>query len=129
MSLPAGNPRPTEDALRWQLERVGSTAWEGFGLKFQRMAHGFAVDTGVTDECEALRWLLARGAVGEGEPPRGRLAWYETGQAAGDRISVLSSLGEGQVVGAGVDGAVGVIHYLDRPGYVGWSEPIFPYAT
>ncbi|HEX6686699.1 MAG TPA: hypothetical protein VF062_28255 [Candidatus Limnocylindrales bacterium] len=125
MPVPAGNPRPTEDALRWQLERVGSTAWEGFGLKFQRMAFGFAVETGVADECEALRWLLARDGIGAGEPPRGKLAWYE----ASGGVSVLSSLGDGKVVGAGVNGAIGVMHYLDRPGYAGWSEPIFPYAS
>lgn len=122
---PAGNPRPTDDALRWQLDRIGSTAWEGWDLKFQRLAYGFATDTGVVDTGEALRWLISRSGIHDGKPPKGKLAWYVTGEHA----SVMSSLEDGRVVGPGVDGAIGVIDYHLRGGYLGWSDPIFPYAA
>ena len=122
---PAGNPRPTDDALQWQLARVGSTAWEGWDLKFQRLAYGFATDTGVVDTREALQWLINRANIRDGKPPKGKLVWYLTGVHA----SVMSSLDNGQVVGPGVNGAVGVVGYQRRNGYVGWSDPIFPYAT
>jgi len=123
---PGGNPRPTEDALQWQLDRMGSTAWEGWSLKFQQMAYGFADETGIADSRQTLRWLAARGGLGNGQPPRGKLVWYTGGDCG--RASVMSSLGDGKVVGAGVDAAVGVMDYRDRDGYVGWSEPVFPYA-
>jgi len=121
-----GNPRPTEDALRWQLDRVGSSAWENWGLKFQRMAYGYAVESGVADTREALNWLTCHDVVDNGEPPpRGKLVWYSNDGT----VSVMSSLDDGQVIGPGVDGAVGVTHYRQRDGYLGWSEPLFPYAS
>jgi hypothetical protein len=119
---PAANPRPTDDALQWQLDRIGSTAWEGWDLKFQRLAYGFATDTGVVDTREALLWLMNRANVRGGKPPKGKLVWYLLGEHA----NVMSSLDDGRVVGPGVDGAIGVIHYERRDGYVGWSDPIFP---
>lgn len=123
---PCGTPRPIEDALRWQCDRVGSRAWEDWGLKFQRMAYGYAVEAGVADTREALNWLTSHDTVDNGEPPPwGKLVWY----SSHGRVSVMSSLNDGQVVGTGVDGAVGVIHYRQREGYLGWSEPLFPYAS
>ncbi|WP_162908210.1 hypothetical protein [Allorhizocola rhizosphaerae] len=119
------SPRPVDDALRWQLDRVGSAAWEGWCLKFQLMAYGFVEEPGVAGAGEALDWLTARSAVRHDEPPpRGKLVWY----ADGDTVTVMSSVDGGRVVGTGVNDSVGIIGYRDRPGYVGWTEPIFPYA-
>lgn len=118
-------PRPVSDALRWQLDRVGATAWEGWCLKFQRLAYGLVGTPGLGDAREALEWLTARGIVTLSEPPpRGKLVWY----ADGAQVTVMSSLVDGMVVGTGVDGAVGVIGYRDRAGFLGWTDPIFPYA-
>lgn len=122
---PAGTPRPTDDALLWQLDRIGSTAWEGWDLKFQRLAYGFATETGVVDTREALLWLMNRGGISGGQPPKGKLVWYLVGTHA----TVMSSLHGELAIGPGVDGAVGIIHYEDRQGYLGWSDPIFPYAA
>jgi hypothetical protein len=120
------NPRRTEDALRWQLDRVGSAAWEGWSLKFQLMAYGFVEEPGMADAAEALQWLRARDAVHPGQPPPpGKLVWY----AEAGTVTVMSSLDSQRVVGAGVNDVVGVIAFRERAGYLGWSEPIFPFAT
>ena len=89
------NPRDTEAALNWQLERVGSTAWQDWPLKFQRMAFGYAQDSGWHDAADAVRWLDHHALLQEGAAPRGALVWYQ----AADRIRVACSLGSGQVVG------------------------------
>ena len=96
------NPRDTEAALNWQLERVGSEAWQDWPLKFQRMAFGYAQDSGWHDAADAVRWLDHHALLREGAAPRGALVWYH----AADRIRVACSLGSGQVVGPLLTGPV-----------------------
>jgi hypothetical protein len=118
------NPRDSESALAWQLERVGSLAWQGWSLKFQRLAFGYAQDTGWPDEDAALRWLCDHALVHSGEPPRGVLVWYRVG----DATRVGCSLGSGELIGPLPDGVVGVAELVTLgPDYV-WSEPHFPFA-
>ena len=100
------NPRDIEAALAWELERVGSTAWQDWSLKFQRMAFGYAQDSGWHDAADALRWLDHHALLREGAAPRGALVWYQ----AADRIRVACSLGSGQVVGPLPCGQVGGGH-------------------
>lgn len=89
------------------------------------MAYGYAAEPGVIDPVDALRWFTSHDIVDDGEPPPwGKLVWYRDNGA----VSVMSSLDRGLVIGTGVDGAVGVMNYRQRDGYLGWSEPIFPYA-
>lgn len=123
--VPRNTPRPVEDALRWQLDRVGSTAWEGWSLKFQCLAYGHTTDPGPTAAADVYGWLVRHGLVETtAPPPRGKLVWY----AAEGRVTVMSSLSDGRVVGPGVLASVGVTHYLSPAGYLGWSDPLFPYA-
>ena len=75
------NPRDTEAALNWQLERVGSTAWQDWPLKFQRMAFGYAQDSGWHDPSDAVRWLDHHALLQEGAAPRGR--WSGTRRQTG----------------------------------------------
>ena len=118
------NPRDAEAALTWQLERVGSTAWQDWTLKFQRMAFGYAHDSGWHDSADALKWLDHHALLHEGAMPRGALVWYQ----AADRIRVACSLGSGQVVGPLPTGEVGVVLLTDLSTDFVWSDPHFPFA-
>jgi hypothetical protein len=120
----AANPRDTEAALGWQLERVGSTAWQDWSLKFQRMAFGYAQDSGWHDPADALRWLDHHTLLHEGEAPRGALVWYQ----AADRIRVACSLGSGQVVGPLPRGQVATAALADLSTDYVWSDPHFPFG-
>jgi len=118
------NPRDAEAALAWELERVGSGAWQGWALKFQRMAFGYAQDSGWHDEADALRWLDQHAHLHEGPPPRGALVWYRSG----DRTLVACSLGEGRVIGPSPYGEVAVADLSDLSGDYVWSDPHFPFG-
>ncbi|SRR6266536_1412964 len=118
------NPRDTEAALTWQLERVGSTAWQDWPLKFQRMAFGYAQDSGWHDCADAVRWLDQHALLHEGAAPRGTLVWYQEA----DRIRVACSLGSGQVVGPLPRGCVEVAAITDLSTDWIWSEPHFPFG-
>lgn len=118
------NPRDPESALGWQLERIGSVAWRDWALKFQRLAFGYAQDTGWPDEDAALRWLCDHGLVHDGEPPRGVLVWYRVG----DATRVGCSLGSGELIGPLPDGVVGVAALAALSTEYVWSEPHFPFA-
>ncbi|QNE19535.1 hypothetical protein F1D05_18460 [Kribbella qitaiheensis] len=118
------NPRDPESALSWQLERVGSAAWQEWSLKFQRMAFGYAQDSGWHDPTDALSWLDHHALLHEGAVPRGALVWYQ----AADRIRVACSLGSGQVVGPLPTGQVGVAELSALSTDYVWSDAHFPFA-
>jgi len=118
------NPRDPESALSWQLERVGSAAWQDWTLKFQRMAFGYAQDSGWHDPADALRWLDHHALLHEGAVPRGALVWYQ----AADRVRVACSLGSGQVVGPLPSGQVDVADLSDLSTDYVWSDAHFPFA-
>jgi hypothetical protein len=118
------NPRDTEAALSWQLERVGSAAWHDWSLKFQRMAFGFARDSGWHDPADAVQWLDHHALLCEGAAPRGALVWYQ----AADLIRVACSLGSGQVVGPLPCGQVGTSDLAGLSTDYVWSEPHFPFG-
>ena len=118
------NPRDTEAALNWQLERVGSTAWQDWPLKFQRMAFGYAQDSGWHDAADAVRWLDHHTLLHEGEAPRGALVWYH----AADRIRVACALGSGQVVGPLLNSQVEIADLAVLSNDWVWSEPHFPFG-
>jgi hypothetical protein len=120
----AANPRETESALEWQLERVGSAAWQDWTLKFQRMAFGYAHDSGWHDAADALRWLDHHALLHEGAAPRGALVWYQ----AADRVRVACSLGSGQLVGPLPGGQIAVAVLTDLSTDWVWSDPHFPFA-
>lgn len=120
----AANPRDTDAALSWQLERVGSAAWQDWSLKFQRMAFGYAQDSGWRDPEDALRWLDHHALLHEGAAPRGALVWYQ----AADRIRVACSLGSGQVVGPLPRGQVDRADLAELSGDYVWSDPHFPFG-
>ncbi|TWD80185.1 hypothetical protein FB561_1258 [Kribbella amoyensis] len=118
------NPRDTESALEWQLARIGSAAWQEWSLKFQRMAFGYANDSGWHDPADALQWLDHHALLHEGAAPRGALVWYQ----AADRVRVGCSLGSGRLVGPLPSGRIG-IGVLDQlsTDYL-WSDPHFPFG-
>jgi hypothetical protein len=118
------NPRDTEAALDWQLERVGSTAWQDWSLKFQRMAFGYAQDSGWHDPEDALKWLDHHALLHEGAAPRGALVWYQ----AADRVRVACSLGAGEVVGPLPCGQVGAATLTELSTDYVWSDPHFPFG-
>jgi hypothetical protein len=118
------NPRDTEAALNWQLERVGSAAWQDWPLKFQRMAFGYAQDSGWHGAGDAVRWLDHHALLREGAAPRGALVWYH----AADRIRVACSLGSGQVVGPLLTGPVEIADLGALSGDWVWSDPHFPFG-
>jgi hypothetical protein len=120
----ATNPRSIDQALSWQLLRLGSTAWERWSWKFQRLAYGFLGDDRWTGADQALAWFRAHSLLSPGPAPRGALVWYGR---AGDPV-VRCSLGDGSVIGPGLPDRVEVAP-LDHPdGCLGWSDPIFPFA-
>jgi hypothetical protein len=120
----AANPRDVDASLAWQLERTGSSAWRNWSLKFQRMAFGYAQDTGWHDEAEAWTWLESHRLLYDGLPPRGALVWYTH-----DGVTrVACSLGRGRVVGALPDGEVGVVELDGLSATYAWSAPLFPFA-
>ena len=121
----ASNPRDTEAALNWQLERVGSAAWQDWPLKFQRMAFGYANDSGWHDASDAVRWLDQHALLNEGPAPRGALVWYH----AVDRVRVACSLGSGQVVGPLLTGPVEIAYLSQLSTDFVWSEPQFPFGN
>ncbi|TDC26800.1 hypothetical protein E1261_21780 [Kribbella albertanoniae] len=118
------NPRDTEAALNWQLERLGSTAWQDWPLKFQRMAFGYAQDSGWHDAADAVKWLDHHTLLHEGTAPRGALVWYQ----AADRIRVACALGSGQVVGPLLDGPVAIAVLSEVSTDWIWSDPVFPFG-
>jgi hypothetical protein len=124
MAEKVSNPRDAEAALAWELERIGSSAWHDWSLKFQRMAFGYAQDSGWHDEADALHWLDHHSLLNEGTPPRGTLVWYQ----ATDRVRVACSLGAGQVVGPLPSGQVGVAVLTDLSTDYVWSDPHFPFG-
>lgn len=117
-------PRSAEEALRWQLRRVGSSAWEGWALRFQRLAFGYASEAGWRRCAEGLAWFTDHDLVSDGTPPRGALAWFEIG----GKVTVRGSLGDGQVIGPGVEGRIGVVAHDTLGHYLGWTPAIFPFA-
>lgn len=117
-------PRSVEDALTWQLQRIASPAWEGWALKFQRLAFGYPEESGWRRAEDGLNWMRAHGHLSSTEPPRGTLVWF--GRPSG--ITVMCSLGDGRVIGSGVHDRVGITHYSEIHGYKGWSPAIFPFA-
>ncbi|GAA2095333.1 hypothetical protein GCM10009841_06380 [Microlunatus panaciterrae] len=117
-------PRSTEDALRWQQLRIGSAAWEGWPLKFQRMAFGYYEESGWLTAAEGLNWMREHDRLSLSTPPRGGLAWFESN----DRVTVFCGVGDGRVIGPGVAGVVGLAVQTDLTGYRGWSPAVFPFA-
>ena len=117
-------PRSVEEALRWQIDRIGSTAWEGWALRFQRLAYGYAGEAGWRHCNEAFDWFRDHELLSEGPPPRGALAWFKLGRS----VTVRSGLGEGEVIGPGVAGRIGVVDHESIGRYLGWTPAIFPLA-
>jgi hypothetical protein len=122
---PRTPPRCIEEAIAWELERLGSTAWEGWAWKFQRLAYGYLRDGGWETTGEAYGWFLESERVRSGAAPRGALVWYG---GSSDGPSVVCSLGDGTAVGPGQDGAVRIVSIGALPGLLGWTEALFPLA-
>ncbi|HLT60397.1 MAG TPA: hypothetical protein VK020_04360 [Microlunatus sp.] len=124
MTITDATPRSVEEALRWQQERIGSTAWEGWALRFQRLAFGYATESGWARSADGFDWLRGHDLVSAGPPPRGALAWFRQGR----RITVRCGLGSNKVIGPGVGGRVGIADYQNLGEYLGWSPVVFPFA-
>lgn len=126
-SVSAANPRGLEAALAWQLDRIGSTAWRHWSLKFQRMAFGYSQEAGWHDAAEAAGWLRAHHFLYDGVPPRGALVWYDDGVTR-----VACSLGDGRVIGAFPDRGVSLVPLVSlaelSAASPSWSAPLFPFA-
>jgi uncharacterized protein YraI len=124
-SPPRANPNGADAAISWEFAQLGSTANEGWCLKFQGQAYGWSY-TGFNTAEDAGDWIEANGYLHTtGTPPRGALVWYHNSAGTGH---IVVSLGQGLIIGTSVNGAVGVAGYLYRTGYRGWSVPDFPLA-
>ncbi|HEX6499556.1 MAG TPA: hypothetical protein VF054_11050 [Micromonosporaceae bacterium] len=122
---PRANPRSMNGAIDWEFQRLGSTSWEGWCLKFQAQAYGWSY-AGFNTAEEAGDWMVNNGYMHtSGIPPRGALVWYHNSSGTGH---ITVSLGEGKIIGTSVGGAVGVTAYNYMSGYRGWSVPYFPKA-
>lgn len=125
LSTPRSTPRSIEEAIAWELERLESTAWEGWAWKFQRLAFGYLRDGGWDTTGEAFRWFVDNRRLRPGPAPRGALVWYG---GSADGPGVACSLGDGTVIGPGHQGAVRIVSMVGLPGLLGWTEPMFPFA-
>lgn len=124
-SPPRANPRSMNGAISYEFARLGSTAEEGWCMRFQAQAYGWSYSGFSTAEVGG-DWMVSHGYMHtSGTPPRGALVWYHNSSGTGH---VVVSLGEGKIIGSSVNGAVGVAGYLYRTGYRGWSVPYFPLA-
>ena len=120
----AANPRSIDDAISWQLLRLGSTAWEQWSWKFQRLAYGFLRDDRWTGADQALAWFREQSLLSSGPAPRGALVWYGP---ATDPV-VRCSLGDGTVIGPGLPDQVQIAPLDQLDDCLGWSDPAFPFA-
>ncbi|MGH3664439.1 MAG: hypothetical protein ACRDTQ_21610 [Micromonosporaceae bacterium] len=124
---PRPNPRTKNSAISWQWKHRGSTAYEGWCLKFQRLAYGWQNGAGWSTAEQGGDWMVSHGRMHTtGVPPRGALVWYHNSAGTGH---IVVSLGEGKIIGTSVNGHVGVAGYKYRTGYRGWSIPYFPLAS
>ncbi len=122
---PRANPRGRDAAISYEFARLGSTAEEGWCMRFQAQAYGWSASGWATAEVGG-DWETAHGYLHTtGVPPRGALVWYHNSAGTGH---VVVSLGAGKIIGSSVDGRIGVAGYTYRTGYRGWSMPYFPAA-
>jgi uncharacterized protein YraI len=124
-SPPRANPNSANTAISYEFARLGSTAQEGWCLRFQAQAYGWSY-SGVTtaeiagDNLEAAGYMHTSGI-----PPRGALVWYHNSAGTGH---IVVSLGQGKIIGSSVTSDVGVAGYQYRTGYRGWTVAYFPSA-
>jgi Rieske Fe-S protein len=122
---PRANPRQVDDAVSWEYARLGSSADEGYCLRFQAQAFGWSY-AGFATAQDQFQWLRDNGQISHhGPPPRGALVWYSTGDGDGH---VTVSVGAGRVIGTSVRGVVGVADYDYLGSFEGWSAPEFVYG-
>ncbi len=122
---PRANPNGMNAAISYEFARLGSTAEEGWCMRFQAQAYGWSY-SGFSSAEVGGDWMVDHGYMHTtGTPPRGALVWYHNSAGTGH---VVVSLGEGKIIGSSVNGDVGVAGYLYRTGYRGWSIPYFPLA-
>ncbi|HZM77677.1 MAG TPA: hypothetical protein VFC19_18325 [Candidatus Limnocylindrales bacterium] len=125
-TAPRPNPRTKDEAIDWQFRRLGSTAWEGLCLAFQRASFGWGSSGWDTAE-RGGDWIANNGFMHTtGVPPRGALVWYHNSSGTGH---VVVSIGGGDIIGTSVNGKVGVAGFRYHEGYRGWSVPYFPQAS
>ena len=123
---PRANPRGRDGAISYEFARLGSTAEEGWCMRFQAQAYGWSSSGFSTAEVGG-DYMVNHGYMHTtGIPPRGALVWYHNSSGTGH---VVVSLGEGKIIGSSVGGDVGVAGYQYRTGYRGWSVPYFPYGS
>jgi uncharacterized protein YraI len=123
---PRANPRGKDGAISYEFARLGSTAEEGWCMRFQAQAYGWSSSGFSTAEVGG-DWMVSHGYMHTtGVPPRGALVWYHNSSGTGH---VVVSLGEGKVIGSSVPNQIGVAGYQYRTGYRGWSVPYFPNAV
>jgi uncharacterized protein YraI len=126
-SPPRANPNSANTAISYEFARLGSTAEEGWCLRFQAQAYGWSY-SGVStaeiagDNLEAAGYMHTTGV-----PPRGALVWYHNSAGTGH---IVVSIGQGKIIGSSVtnSSSIGVASYLYRTGYRGWTVAYFPSA-
>jgi uncharacterized protein YraI len=118
---PRANPRTIDAAISWEYQQLGSTANEGWCLRFQSQAFGWSY-SGFQSAHAQYQWLADRHLIGGGVPPRGALVWYSTKDGTGH---ITLAVGAGRIIGTSVNGRVGVAGYAYMSGYLGWSTPYF----
>ncbi len=123
---PRANPRSANNAISYEFARLGSTGQEGWCMRFQAQAYGWAASGWSTAEVGG-DWITSHGYMHTtGTPPRGAIVWYHNSSGTGH---VVVSLGAGKIIGSSVSGKVGVASYNYRTGYRGWSVAYFAAAV
>ena len=130
--MPACNaaPAPTtssipgaEAAISWAYARRGSTAWEGWCLKFVANAYGRS-SAGFSSAKAHWNNAVATGRARTGTAaPRGALVFWNTWYQGVNYGHVGISLGNGQVIATSVSGRVGVASINYWSNYLGWVTP------
>jgi hypothetical protein len=122
---PRANPRSTNSAISWAFSNYGSTAYEGWCLRFTALSYGWSASGWNTAEIGG-DWISSHGYMHTtGTPPRGAIVWYHNSAGTGH---AAISIGQGKVVSTSVGGRVAVANYTYHSYYRGWSVPYYPYA-
>jgi hypothetical protein len=109
-----------EAAIKWFMDRIGSTSWEGLCEKSVENAYGTTARYRSARANWNDRIRLGQALYPYSAAPRGALVYYNT--SSNGHVSI--SLGDGRVVSTSVKGRIGIasISFFQNP--LGWAyEP------
>lgn len=112
-----------ESAISWAYARRGSTAYEGWCLKFVANAYGRSAAGFASAKAHWNNAVSTGRARYTSSPPRGALVFWNSWFNGVNYGHVGISLGGGQVIATSVGGKVGVASLSYFSNYLGWVVP------